>query len=62
MGTFTAPKNGRSHQSKSHQGKNKVLKTGAGMMGSAPAPSSNDVVSRKKGAAWSLSKNKSKAC
>lgn len=62
MGTETYPKNGRARQSESHQGKNKVLKTGAGMMGSVPAPSSQDVCTRSKGAAWSLSKNTTKAC
>lgn len=61
MGTFTAPKNGRSHQGKSHQGKNKVLKHGAGMMGSVPSPGQDDCT-KMKGEAWNLGKNKSACC
>ena len=61
MGTMTYPKQGRANQSKSYQGKNKVLQSGSGAMGSA-APSSQDVCTRSKGAAWSLGKNKTGAC
>lgn len=61
MGTFTAPKNGRARQSESHQGKNRVLQTGAGIPGSYPA-ATQDMCTRSKGAAWSLSKNRSKPC
>lgn len=61
MGTETFPKNGRARQSESHQGKNKVLKTGAGLMGRVPA-ASQDSCTRSKGKAWDLSRNKSGAC
>jgi hypothetical protein len=60
MGTETYPKNGRARQSFG-TAKSKVLKTSAGM-GSATAPSSQDVCTQSKGAAWNLSKNKTKAC
>lgn len=62
MGTETYPKQGRAHQGKSYQGKNKVLQTGAGLMGKASAPSSQDVCTKSRGTAYSLSSAKTKAC
>lgn len=60
MGTFTAPKNGRARQSLSTP-KSRVLKTGAGMMGSIPT-AGQDAVTQSKGKAWDLSKNKMACC
>lgn len=62
MGTETYPKQGRSMQSKSYQGKNKVLQTHAEMIHKVEAPSSQDVCTRSKGKAWDLSRNTMKAC
>lgn len=60
MGYFTAPKQGRSRQGFAGD-HSKVLMHGVRQPATYPSPPSQDCCANLKGAAWSLSKNRSKA-